>query len=685
MPKLTIGMATFDDFDGVYFTLQSLRFTNDCSDVEFVVIDNNPGGAHSKHLSNLLGMVHRKGNSGTKYIAFPEPIGTAAPRNEVFKQASGDYVLCMDSHILLRPGTIDRLIAFYGGHPLTQEGHLFCGPLLMDSFETVMTHFDDYWRSGMWGIWGTAWQCGCYKDGKVDEFEPLRFTPHINLAFPGQPKPAQNELKYYLLAPGMVPVSICPRCQKRLPDAAANDFVAKLNAGGYVRLGVEDGDAPFEIPGQGLGLFTCRKSDWLGFNEHFRHFGGEEMYIHEKYRQADRKTICLPWLKWIHRFARPNGIRFPISNYAKARNYVLGAQELDLPLEPIYNHFVEGNLIKQEEWDSLLEDPIKNITSDCQTCGGDLPKGLRNPSDDDLSSLTRLAFWAETTVRDLDKHVPMLRELATRCDHVTEFTKRRESSIALAAGTRLHVPPGQMVTYSTEKDQKVYSTLKKFLGDRLTLSFRESMDVDTIDETDLLFIDSQHTGQRMSRELAKFGPKVRKYIVLHDTNIYGIKGEDGLPGLLIALKNWMIDNPNWFQMYHTDEEYGLTVISTVKSERPLRPITKALPGWGPGTELKHILKTIGIMEKPNCDCNTKAFIMDTMGPAGCREKILEIVTWMESGQERWGWKEKLDAAKNAVKTGLAFRLNPLDPFTSLVEYAIKVAEEKESQWLSTNS
>src|SRR5919197_369876 len=58
-----------------------------------------------------------------------------------------------------------------------------------------------------------------------------------------------------------------------------------------------DGE-PFEIPMQGMGAFSCRKSAWLGFNPRFRGFGGEEGYIHEKFRQAGRRTLCLPWLRW---------------------------------------------------------------------------------------------------------------------------------------------------------------------------------------------------------------------------------------------------------------------------------------------------------------------------------------------------------------------------------------------------
>ena len=40
MIELTIGMATYQDFDGVYFSVQDLRLHHDLANVEIVVVDN---------------------------------------------------------------------------------------------------------------------------------------------------------------------------------------------------------------------------------------------------------------------------------------------------------------------------------------------------------------------------------------------------------------------------------------------------------------------------------------------------------------------------------------------------------------------------------------------------------------------------------------------------------------------
>ena len=97
----------------------------------------------------------------------------------------------------------------------------------------------------------------------------------------------------------------------------------------------------FDIPMQGLGLFACRRSAWHGFNPRFRGFGGEEGYIHEKFRRAGGRTLCLPFLRWMHRFNRPMGIPYTNTWDDRIRNYMIGFSELGWDLEPLKDHFVE--------------------------------------------------------------------------------------------------------------------------------------------------------------------------------------------------------------------------------------------------------------------------------------------------------------------------------------------------------
>ncbi|MCI5212494.1 MAG: hypothetical protein D3910_27750, partial [Candidatus Electrothrix sp. ATG2] len=123
--------------------------------------------------------------------------------------------------------------------------------------------------------------------------------------------------------------------------------------------GADPDGEPFDIPMQGLGLFACRKDTWPGFNPDFYRFGGEEGYIHEKFRQAGGRTLCLPFLHWLHRFARPMGVPYPVIWKDRIHNYLLGFTELGLETEPIREHFTE--LLGEEEAERTFKEVDKEI------------------------------------------------------------------------------------------------------------------------------------------------------------------------------------------------------------------------------------------------------------------------------------------------------------------------------------
>lgn len=57
---------------------------------------------------------------------------------------------------------------------------------------------------------------------------------------------------------------------------------------------------------------------------------------------------------------------------------------------------------------------------------------------------------------------------------------------------------------------------------------------------------------------------------------------------------------------------------------------------GVGSELKKILKTIGITAAPGCSCNKRARKMDINGIPWCEENVDVIVGWLREEAERRG-------------------------------------------------
>lgn len=244
MPKLTIGMATYDDYDGVFFSIQSLRMYHPiCSDqrTEFIVLDNNPSSHHGKECKKFVENAVKG-----RYIPYDQK-PSSFNKYKIVDYANGEYVLIIDCHVLVQDGGIQNLLNYFDyTFPCP---HLVQGPLWYDNLNNISTHFEPVWRGDMYGIWAT------------------------------------NQQAY-------------------------------------------DMGLPFEIPMQGMGLLAFKKSAWKGINQHFKGFGAEEGYIAAKFRQWGGSNICLPDLKWNHRFGRPNGVQYPLILEDRIWNYFIGWMEI---------------------------------------------------------------------------------------------------------------------------------------------------------------------------------------------------------------------------------------------------------------------------------------------------------------------------------------------------------------------
>lgn len=117
------------------------------------------------------------------------------------------------------------------------------------------------------------------------------------------------------------------------------------------------------IWGAGLGLFLVMREKWLGFHPTFEAFGGEEGYIHEKYRKAGRQVRLLTWLAWWHEFRdQSEPIKYPTHWGSRCWNYLQSYAEVKFPaLSGLKAMFVGKNLIgtkeltSEEHWYLLLE------------------------------------------------------------------------------------------------------------------------------------------------------------------------------------------------------------------------------------------------------------------------------------------------------------------------------------------
>ena len=160
---------------------------------------------------------------------------------------------------------------------------------------------------------------------------------------------------------------------------------------------------------------------------------------------------------------------------------------------------------------------------------------------------------------DMEGHMGSLRKFASQCERIIEFgVYDCTSTWALLAGG-----PKWMRSYDIARRAEVSEVEQATAAAGIEFQFilASSLEV-SIEETDLLFIDSLHTYAQMKAELALHAGKVRKFILAHDTTTFGDvdqfwKG----PGLWPAIREFLDHNPEWQLRERYTHCHGLTVLA----------------------------------------------------------------------------------------------------------------------------
>ncbi len=190
-----------------------------------------------------------------------------------------------------------------------------------------------------------------------------------------------------------------------------------------------------------------------------------------------------------------------------------------------------------------------------------------------LPQLEELYGACAATPSDINEHLPVLREYASKCEHITEIGMRgaRGSTVALLAAQ-----PKEFISW----DLNPNAIISQAVADLVPLAGRtqfqprvgDSLKIN-IEETDMLFIDSLHTGIQLRNELLRHGmnnertSKVRKYIAFHDTVTFGTVGEDGsMPGLRAAIRWFQKEQafPLWRLVVDAQNNNGLAILQHIR-------------------------------------------------------------------------------------------------------------------------
>ena len=186
-----------------------------------------------------------------------------------------------------------------------------------------------------------------------------------------------------------------------------------------------------------------------------------------------------------------------------------------------------------------------------------------------MSELIKQNFeLAKSNPSDINEHIETLYNLAKECSHITEMGVRNVVSTwafmlrnpETLIGIDLHTNDNVLIA------KEAYPKWQFVKADTTKI---------TIEETDLLFIDTLHIYSQLKKELILHANKVKKYIVLHDTTTYGFVDEptswqtpeimenykiEEKRGLQPAIIEFLNDNHEWIMFKEYTNNNGLTIL-----------------------------------------------------------------------------------------------------------------------------
>lgn len=104
---------------------------------------------------------------------------------------------------------------------------------------------------------------------------------------------------------------------------------------------------------------------------------------------------------------------------------------------------------------------------------------------------------------------------------------------------------------------------------------------------------------------------------------------------------------------------------------------------GPGTELAGIIKELRQKQSAGCGCAAMRREMNKLGVDGCRQERDRLAGKLRTKLAKLGFSEKVRAALATAMTGIARKINWLDPCPGLIDLAIERATVRSSarrQW-----
>jgi len=168
-----------------------------------------------------------------------------------------------------------------------------------------------------------------------------------------------------------------------------------------------------------------------------------------------------------------------------------------------------------------------------------------------------------STPSDINEHLPTFKRYAKECNSVTELGVR--SIVSLWAWLDSKVPTIRAYDLNQPPEDSLRYVEAYAVENNIDFKFTQADVLQTVLEpTELLFIDTWHTYSQLKQELKLHSEVPSKFIMFHDTTLFGRRSEDGTArGLQDALDEFLLDTDSWKVREKFTNNNGLTVLERI--------------------------------------------------------------------------------------------------------------------------
>mgnify|MGYP005810498463 CR=1 FL=1 len=165
---------------------------------------------------------------------------------------------------------------------------------------------------------------------------------------------------------------------------------------------------------------------------------------------------------------------------------------------------------------------------------------------------------------DFNEHMPTLYNLM----ETTKNKRSVEFGVGFGQSTRAFLAAlekigGTLRSYDIVPHEGILELFADAQEAGIDAKFIQESTLDcTIEETDILLVDSHHTYEQVKGELRdEVTSKVTSYIIFHDTELFGDHGQDpGSRGILPAINEFLETHPEWAVKEKYTNNNGLWIL-----------------------------------------------------------------------------------------------------------------------------